>query len=96
MMSRRTRFTVRDSLMSRAARAMFAFLFRNALPVDGSAVPFERDDLRTLRRIRERAMAGTELVTATTYLPSDPTPRRRRTDRPASDSKESLPRKRAS
>lgn len=91
-----TRDSIRNSLMSRATRAMFAFLFRNALPVDASLVRPERDDLQTLRRIRERALMGTELVTATTYLASEPVPRRRRTDRPAAAVNTPSPRKRAS
>ena len=57
------RFTPRDSALSRATRAFFAFLFRNALPVDAS------DDLARLRR-REPGADGLGLVLATTYRPS--------------------------
>lgn len=97
-MSARTRDSFRDSLMSRAARAMFAFLYRNAQPVDASAVAPDSygDELQTLRRMRERATVGAGVVSATTYLPSQPLPRRRRTDRQAPASSVPAPNKRAS
>lgn len=92
-MSARTRKSFRNSQMSRAARAMFAFLFRNALPVDASLV---RPELQTRRRTRERATVSSGVLTATTYEPSDSGPRRRRTDRPASAYSVTFPNRRAS
>ena len=71
------RITFRDSPLSRATRAFFAFLFRNALPVDASQ-SVEADDDITLARQRERALAGAGLVLATTYRPSLETPSRDR------------------
>jgi hypothetical protein len=95
-MNAKTRYTLRDSQMSRAARAMFAFLFRNARPMDVSAMRDERDELQTLRRLRARASVGTGLVTATTYLAREPMPRRRRSDRPVPGFRVPAPRSKAS
>ena len=95
-MSARTRYTFQNSLMSRAARAMFAFLFRNALPVDLSAPRTGRDELETLRRRHERDIVGMGLVTATTYRPTDPVTRRRGKNQQAAGAEAPLPRKRAS
>jgi hypothetical protein len=58
----------RDSALSRTTRAFFAFLFRNALPVEPTAM-LDADDDITRRRQLERARAGVGLVRATTYRP---------------------------
>jgi len=65
-----TRSALRDSPLSRATRALFAFLFRNALPADPAETALTSDDI-TRRRRYERALAGAALIHATTYRPSD-------------------------
>ena len=64
-MTQRTSF--RDSQLSRATRAFFAFLFRNGLPVDPSGVIID-NDLAAQRR-RDRALEGTALAVPTVYRP---------------------------
>lgn len=69
-MATETRLPLRDSPLSRTTRALFAFLFRNALPVDPAEMLAVTDDITRWRR-RELARSGDGLVLATTYRPSD-------------------------
>jgi hypothetical protein len=83
-----TKLPLLDAPLSRATRALFAFLFRNALPVDASIVNAAPLDDISRRRRRERVASGAGLVSATTYSPSSdlmipagrPAARRRRDD----------------
>ena len=65
-MAARTKSSFANSSLSRATRALFGFLFRNALPVDASmTLALPEDDIS---RRRARALAGAGLL-ATTYRP---------------------------
>ena len=68
-MATKTRLLLRDSPLSRATRALFAFLFRNALPADPSESLRVSDDIT--RRRRDLTRTGDGLVLATTYRPSN-------------------------
>lgn len=64
-----TRPSFRESQLSQATRALFAFLFRNAVPAD-PAVVVENNDL-ALKRRRERALNGASLAVPTVFRPDD-------------------------